>query len=79
MMAARALRQRSLPPDLAYLRLARTHHLLRPVPLPGDRLRRAGRGITIDIDLGWPLGHVRITISVHLHAEVLLEGPEFHA
>ena len=35
-----------------------------------------GAGITIDVDLGW-FGHIRITISVHLHADVLLEGPEF--
>ncbi len=35
-----------------------------------------GAGITIDIDLGW-FGHIRITIAIHLHADVLLEGPEF--
>ncbi|MER5755859.1 DUF6603 domain-containing protein [Streptomyces sp. NPDC002088] len=36
-----------------------------------------GAGITIDVDLGW-FGHIRITIAVHLHADVELEGPEFH-
>ncbi len=35
-----------------------------------------GAGITIDIDLGW-FGHVRITVTVSLHADVLLEGPQF--
>ena len=32
-------------------------------------------GITIDIDLG-PLGHLRLNPSVHLHADVLVQGPE---
>ena len=37
-----------------------------------------GAGVTIDIDLGW-FGHVRITISVHLHADVTRRpGREFH-
>ena len=35
-----------------------------------------GAGITIDVDLGW-FGHIRITVSVHLHADVVLEGPNF--
>jgi hypothetical protein len=35
-----------------------------------------GAGVTIDIDLGW-FGHIRITITVSLGAEVLLEGPAF--
>jgi hypothetical protein len=34
-----------------------------------------GAGITIDVDLFF--GHVRITISIKLHADVLLAGPEF--
>jgi len=35
-----------------------------------------GAGVTVDIDLGW-FGHIRITVSVHLHADVVLEGPQF--
>lgn len=35
-----------------------------------------GAGITIDIDLGW-FGHIRITVSVRLSADVVLEGPAF--
>src|SRR3954452_13334052 len=36
-----------------------------------------GAGITIDIDLGW-FGHIRFTIGIHLHADVLVAGPDFH-
>lgn len=67
----------TLGPLWAYLRLgADAIVYFEPFHFEVTAFAELGAGITIDIDLGW-FGHIRVTISVHLHADVLLEGPEF--
>lgn len=68
----------TLGPLWAYLRLGADGIVyFEPFHFQVTAFAELGAGITVDIDLGW-FGHIRITISVHLHADVLLEGPEFH-
>jgi hypothetical protein len=67
----------SVGPLWAYLRLGADGIVyFDPFRFSVDAYAELGAGVTIDIDLGF-LGDVRITISVSLHADVLLEGPEF--
>jgi hypothetical protein len=77
MAGARLEASLTLGPLWAYLRLGADGIVyFDPFHFQVTGFAELGAGITIDIDLGW-FGHIRITISVHLHAAVLLEGPEF--
>jgi large repetitive protein len=68
----------TLGPLWAYLRLGADGIVyFDPFHFQVTAYAELGGGITIDVDLGW-FGHVRVTISVSLHADVVLEGPEFH-
>jgi hypothetical protein len=67
----------TLGPLWAYLRLGADGIVyFDPFHFEVTAFAELGAGITIDVDLGW-FGHIRITVSVSLHADVLLEGPEF--
>lgn len=68
----------TLGPLWAYLRLGADGIVyFDPFKFEVTAFAELGAGITIDVDLGF-FGHVRITIEVNLHADVILEGPEFH-
>ena len=68
----------TLGPLWAYLRLGADGIVyFDPFRFQVTAFAELGAGIVIDIDLGL-FGHIRITVAVHLHADVLLEGPEFH-
>ena len=68
----------TLGPLWAYLRLGADGIIyFDPFHFEVTAYAELGAGITIDIDLGW-FGHIRITISIHLHADVYLAGPDFH-
>ena len=67
----------TLGPLWAYMRLgADAIVYFDPFHFSVTAFAELGAGIAIDIDLGW-FGHVRITVSVNLHADVDLEGPNF--
>jgi hypothetical protein len=67
----------SAGPLWAYLRLGADGIVyFDPFHFQVTAVAELGAGVTVDIDLGW-FGHIRITVSVHLHADVVLEGPQF--
>jgi hypothetical protein len=77
MIGARIEASLTAGPLWAYLRLGADGIVFfDPFHFQVTAFAELGAGITIDIDLGW-FGHIRKTISVHRHAAVLLEGPEF--
>jgi large repetitive protein len=68
----------TLGPLWAYLRLGADGIIwFDPFRFEVTAFAELGAGITVDIDLGW-FGHIRFTIAFHLHADVLLAGPNFH-
>jgi large repetitive protein len=78
MAGARFEASLTLGPLWAYLRLGADGIVyFDPFHFQVTAFAEIGAGITIDIDFGW-FGHLRITVSLQLHADVLLEGPEFH-
>ena len=78
MMGTRFEATLSLGPLWAYLRLGADGIVwFDPFKFEVSAFAELGAGVTLDIDLGW-FGHVRITVSVHLHADVVVAGPELH-
>ncbi len=65
-------------PLFAYLRLGADAIIyFDPFRFEVTAYAELGAGLKIDVDLGI-FGHIRITIKVNLHADVLLVGPSFH-
>jgi large repetitive protein len=78
MLGVRFEARLTLGPLWAYLRLGADGIVFfDPFRYEVSAFAEVGAGITIDIDLGW-FGHIRITIAFHLHADVVLIGPQFH-
>ena len=48
-----------------------------PFKFIADGYAAIAAGVTIDVDLGW-FGHITVSLSFHVGANVQIEGPDFH-